>query len=110
MQTAKSLRDAATKEQQKANDLRKEAETHRDKAANYSLTDDPKLPIAESEQAQKADEKATLHDQAANQFIQQASDFESKAIEKERLKQDTQVAMQSQIDRLDAEAKKLRGE
>ncbi len=110
MQTAKSLRDAATSEQQKAIDLRKQAETHRNKASSFSLADDSKLPMAESEQAQKAEEKAVQHDQAANQFIQQAADLESKAIEKERLKQDTQLAMQSKIDQLDAEAKKLRGE
>ncbi|MEO6109970.1 MAG: hypothetical protein ABIP50_03110 [Candidatus Saccharimonadales bacterium] len=109
MNTAKSLRDAATKEQQKALAERKNADLHRDKANSFHMNDDPKLPMNENMMAQKASETASQHDLAANDMIRQAAELEAKALVKERQKQEKIATMQNEIDKLDAEAKALRG-
>jgi hypothetical protein len=110
MKTVKRLQDDAAKQQEKATYERKEAQKHRENASAYKSQDDPHVPLRENELAQKAEEKAQLYDRAANELLGEASRIEDRVILLEREKQTKQVAMQTEIDRLEDEAKRLRGQ
>lgn len=108
MQSIQDLHDAADKERQKASDLRHEADRNRGKSDNSG--DDTQSSLQYLNEAQMNEEKAAQHDQVATKFDAKATDLEAKALELNRQKTEIQNTSQAQIDRLDKEEKKLRGE
>jgi len=108
MRTIQQLHDAADKERLKATGLRDEAEKQRLKAQDNM--DNPSISMSASNESQKLEEKAAIHDQQATKFLAEATDLEAKALELNRRKNEIQTNTQSEIDRLDREEKSLRGE
>lgn len=108
MQSIQQLHDAADKERQKATDLRQLAEKNRLKYQDNMA--DPTISLRYSNEAQKSEERAALHDQEAMKFETKATDLEAKALEINRQKVELQNNSQAQILKLDQEEKKLRGQ
>jgi hypothetical protein len=108
MKSIQQLHEAAAQETAKADDLRNDADKHRQKAQDNA--DNPQIMMDENNQAQKSEEKASVHDQAAATFNKEATDLEAKAMEISHQKDAIQASSQAQIEKLEQEEKMLRGE
>ena len=107
MKTIQLLHDTADKEQAKADNLRGEAEKQRQVAQDNM--GDPTVSLRATNEAQKYEQQAAIHDQIAMKASQQAAQLEAKAVELQRRKTEVQTSSQAEIDRLDAEERAIRG-
>jgi hypothetical protein len=110
MRNAKLLKDTAQRERRDAEARHKEAEQAQAKANDYMKNGDAEKGLQESKAAQKSQEKAYQYEQAARDSQQEAANLEKKAIEKEREMQELQQSTQAEMDRLEAERRRLLGE
>lgn len=109
VQSVKALQDAAERERQKAQAQQLDASSHREQANKMDGRIDPQIPLKENERAQRTEESAMQHSNAADELSRKAAVIQNKIVELERLKQRKQVAHQAEIDRIDAEIAQLRG-
>lgn len=107
MHSIQQLHDAADKEREKADSLRREAMKDRQKAEGAMK--DPQLSQRYANDGQKNEENAAEHDRVAMKFVAEATDLEAKAIELSRQKNEIKNSSRSQINKLDQEEKQLRG-
>ena len=107
MQSIRQLHEAALKERQKAEDLRKAGT--RDLLRAQDAMSDPLASQQYSNNAQKYDEKAALRDLEATKFDAEAATLELRILELNRQKNEIQSASLANISRLESEEKSLRG-
>lgn len=107
MQSIKQLHDAAIRERQKAEDLRREGT--RDLIKAQDAIGDPQVSQQYANNAQKYDEKAALRDQEATKFDAEAAALEIRILELTRQKNEIQSTSLVNIARIESEEKSLRG-
>lgn len=107
MRSLQLLRDTASKQRAKADDLRKQSEKQRSKAQDYP--DDPASAQRYATEAQRYDQQAALIDQEVAGLEVEATALEAQLADIERRKNEAMATMQTEIDRLDAEARTIRG-